>query len=135
VPHQFQQAQRIGAKGEGNLEQFFVASEVAERPDIGDEKCHAELIFGAHVAQRYATVFERKTAAAAVVIDLHDLVLECAVGDVVAEAGDSIKAFAIQRAVTEQGPDLVRKRLKSGVGLQTEVGDAHEEFAIRFDVD
>src|SRR5262249_45075369 len=94
---------------------------------------HAELIFRTDRAEVDAAIFERDAAATAVVIHLHDLVLQYAVGDVVADARSHIKTFAIQTAITDNRANLIRKRLKLWIILKTEVRDRRKEFSVRFD--
>src|SRR2546425_286924 len=70
----------------GTLENPFLAAQIAERSDVREDQRHAELVFRAHLAERDAAVFERDAAAAAVVADLHKLVLQGVVGQIVADA-------------------------------------------------
>ena len=83
------------------LKDPFLAAQVAKGSDVGDGKRDTKLIFGAHLAQRDAPVFEGKPAAISVVCDLRDLVLQRAVLDVVAHATGEIKAFAIEASVAD----------------------------------
>src|SRR6266849_7268597 len=64
---------------------FFLVPEVSEGTDVGDDEGDAELVIGSDLAEFDAAVFEGQAAAFAVVADLHKLILQRAVGDVVAD--------------------------------------------------
>ena len=105
-------------------------AEVAECADVRDDERHAELILRTDLAESDAAVFDRETAAAPVVADLHKLVLQCIVGDVVADASGGVESFAVEAAVAEESPNLIGERLQDRAGLQTEVRDGGEELAV-----
>ena len=124
---------------------MFLAAEVSEAADVGDDEGGGEAVFCADLAEVDAAVFEGEAAAVAVVADLDELALEGFVGEVVADAGSEVEAFAGEVAVADQGADLVREGLFEGdearrrseweIGLdgivvEPEVGDGGEEFAV-----
>src|SRR5580658_3073755 len=136
--------------GYERLEDFFLAAEITEGADVGDDEGGGETIFGADLAEVDAAILEGKAAAVSVIADLDELALEDLVGEIVADAGCEIEALAGQVAVTEKGADLVGKRLVKGheawrghereIGLdgvivQAEVGDGGEELAVRLDLE
>src|SRR5216683_6230557 len=121
-------------------------AEVPEGPDVRNDERETELIFRAHLPKVDAAIFDGEAAAAAVVTELNDLVLQRLVFEVVAETGNEIKAFAGFAAVTDEPANLVRKRLLEreergrqrnghvtlrGIVIQTEMGDGSEKFPIR----
>src|SRR4029077_1951318 len=95
----------------------------------------AKLIFRAYLTQGDAPVFHGNAAAAAVVADLNQLILQGAVGEVVADAGGEVEAFASFAAVADESANLVGQRLENGIGLQTEMGHSGEELAVGLDFD
>src|SRR6266704_2138139 len=120
-------------------------TEVPERPDVRNDERETELIFRAHLPKVDAAIFDGEAAAAAVVTELNDLVLQCLVFEVVAETGNEIKAFAGFTAVTDEPANLVRKRLLKreergrqrnghvtlrGIVIEAEMGDGGEKFPI-----
>src|SRR6202790_945682 len=115
-------------------EDFFLVAEISEGADISDDEGDAELIIGAHLAKLDTSIFESEAATFAVVADLHELILQRAIGDVVADAGGKVEAAPRFTAVAREQAHLIRERLKNGVGLQAEVGNGGEEFAIRLDL-
>jgi len=66
---------------------FFLTAHISKRAKVGDDEGDAELVFRADRAEVDAPVFQSDAAAATVVIDLRDLVLQDAIRDVVADAG------------------------------------------------
>src|SRR5271163_499775 len=119
---------------DGTLEDFFLVAEIAEGADVGDDEGDAELVFCADLAEGDAAVFDGEAAAVAVVADLDELVLQGLVGEIVADAGGEVEAGAGFAAIADEGAHLVGKRLKDGIGLQTEVRDGGEEFAVGLDL-
>src|SRR5467141_4824678 len=127
------------------LEDSFLMTEIPEVANVRDDEREAELILRAHLPEVDAAIFDGEAAAAAVVAELNDLILQSLVLEVVAQAGDEIKAFAGFATVADQPANLVRKRLlevtrlrrrerkiaKHRVGIQAEVGNRREKFPIR----
>ena len=124
---------------------MFLAAEITEAADVGDDEGGGEAILGAHLAEVDTAVFEGEAAAVAVVADLHELALEGLIGEVVADSGSEIESLARQVAVAEEGADLVGERLRKRhkirrrhggkVGLhrifvEAEVGDGGEKFPV-----
>src|SRR5580692_6320300 len=68
------------------LEDFFLAAEITEGADVGDDEGGGEAIFGADLAEVDAAVLESEAAAVSVVADLHELALQGLVGEVVADS-------------------------------------------------
>src|SRR5580693_3062509 len=130
------------------LEDFFLAAEVTEGADVGDDEGGGEAVFCADLAEVDAAVFEGEAAAVAVVADLDELALEGLVGEVVADAGGEIEAFASEVAVADEGANLVGERLLEGdevwrrryrkisldgIVVETEVGDGGKKFTVGLD--
>src|SRR5207342_1444255 len=93
-------------------------------------------------------VFEGEAAAVAVVADLDELALESLVGEIVADAGGEIEAFASEVAVAEEGANLVGERLLEGdevwrwryreisldgVSVEPKIRDGGEKFTVGLD--
>src|SRR5579859_6006238 len=127
------------------LEDAFLAAEITEGADVGNDEGGGKAVLRADLAEVDAAIFEGEAAAAPVVADLHELVLQGLVGEVVANPGSEIKTSARQVSVAEHGAKLVgegllkghksRRRRRGKVGLdgiviQTEMGDGGEEFAV-----
>jgi hypothetical protein len=125
----------------------FLTAEITEGADVGDDEGGGEAILGADLAEVDTAVFEGEAAAVAVVADLHELALQGLVGEVVADSGSEIEAFARQVAVAEEGADLVGERLRKrhkirrrhgrkvglhGIVVEAEIGDGREKFAVGF---
>src|SRR3989475_2460291 len=128
------------------LEDSFLVTEIPEVANVRDDEREAELILRAHLPEVDAAIFDGEATAAAVVTELNDLVLQRLVLEIVAQAGDEIKAFAGFASVADQPANLVRKRLlevnrlrrrrerkiaEHRVGIQAEVGNRGEKFPIR----
>lgn len=128
------------------LEDVFLAAEISEGADVGDDEGGGEAVFGADLAEVDAAIFEGEAAAAAVVADLHELALQDLVGEIVADTGGEIEAFTRQVSVAHQGANLVGKRLRKGdktwrryrrkigfhrIVVEAEVGEGREEFTVR----
>src|SRR5467141_682188 len=128
------------------LEDSFLMTEIPEVANVRDDEREAELILRAHLPEVDAAIFDGQATAAAVVTELNDLVLQRLVLEIVAQAGDEIKAFAGFASVADQPANLVRKRLlevnrlrrrrerkiaEHRVGIQAEVGNRGEKFPIR----
>ena len=96
------------------LEDFVLAAEITEGAYVGDDEGGGEAVFCADLAEVDAAVFEGEAAAIAVVADLDELALEGFVGEVVADAGGEVEAFASEVAVAEEGADLIGERLFEG---------------------
>src|SRR5580693_1602919 len=96
-----QRAQKTRRREE--LEDFFLAAEITEGADVGDDEGGGETIFGADLAEVDAAVFEGEAAAVSVVADLDELALEGLVGEVVADAGSEVETLAGEIAVAEEG--------------------------------
>src|SRR3989442_10040881 len=86
-------------------------------------------------SQAQAPVLECQSATSAVVADLHKLVLRDALCDVVAEPSGNVQALAVDVAVADKGPDLIRQRLENRVSIQPEVSDRGEELPVGLDFD
>jgi hypothetical protein len=65
----------------GELEDFFLAAEISEGAEVGDDEGGGETVFGADLAEVDAAVFEGEAAAVAVVADPDELALEGLVGE------------------------------------------------------
>ena len=89
------------------LKDFFLPAEVSEVADVGDDEGDAKLIVGADLAEFEAAVFEGESAAAAVVADLDELILQGVVGDVVAHTCGDVETLFCIAAVTDQGANLI----------------------------
>ena len=128
------------------LEDVFLAAEISEGADVGDDEGGGEAVFGADLAEVDAAIFEGEAAAVAVVADLDELALQDLVGEIVADAGGEIEAFARQVSVAHQGANLVGERLRKGdktwrryrrkigfdrIVVEAEVGEGGEEFTVR----
>ncbi len=109
---------------------MFLAAEVTEGADVGDDEGNAELVFGANGAEGEAAILEGNAATPAVVAELGDLILEEAAAEVVAEAEGAIPAAAVELAIADQGADLIRARLEDGAGLGGKLREGDEELAI-----
>src|SRR5690242_2694854 len=72
-------------------EDMFLAAEIPEGADVGDDEGGGEAVFGADRAEVDAAVFESEAAAATVVADLDELALEGLVGEIVADSGGEIE--------------------------------------------
>src|SRR4029077_9442578 len=116
------------------LEDFFLVAKVPEGSDVGDDESDAELIVGTHLAESNAAVLDGDAAAFAVVADLHELILQGAVGDVVADPGGDIKTAAGFAAVAHEHAHLIGERLQDGIVLQAKMSNGGEEFAIGLDL-
>src|SRR5690242_8098023 len=114
------------------LENLFLMAEISEGADVGNDEGYAELIVGAHLAEGDTAIFERQAATFSVVADLHELVLQSAIRDVVADAGDGVEAATGFAAIAEEHADLIGERLENGIVLQAKMGDGGEKFAIGF---
>src|SRR5262249_50977210 len=86
---------------------FLLSADVAERTEVGDDEGDAELIFRTDCAEGDAPIFERDAATAAVVIHVPNLVLQDAIGDVIADPRRYVESFAIEAAVTDKRADLI----------------------------
>src|SRR5258707_13286347 len=86
-------------------------AQIPESANISDDERDTELILSANLSEVDAAVFDGPTAAVAVVTELHELVLQRFVLEVVADAGDEGKALARFAAVADQSAKLVGKRL------------------------
>jgi len=81
------------------LEDVFLAAEISEGANVGDDEGGGEAIFGAYLAEVDAAVFESEAAAVSVVADLHELALQDLIGEIVANAGGEIESLARQVSV------------------------------------
>src|SRR5437879_4854459 len=112
-------------------------AQIPECADVRDDKRDSELILRAHLPEVDAPVFDGQTAAAAVITELRDLILQRFVLEVVAHPGYEVKAFARFAAVPNKRSNLVRKRLLEvrrrgrGIIVQTKVGSSDEKLSIR----
>jgi len=127
------------------LEDAFLAAEITEGADVGNDEGGGKAVLCADLAEVDAAIFEGEAAAAAIVADLHELVLQGLVGEVVANPRSEIETPARQVSVAEQGANLVREGLLKGhkskwrrhrkigfdgIVIQAEMGDGGEEFAV-----
>ena len=96
------------------LEDAFLAAEITEGADVGDDEGGGKTVFCADLAKVDAAVLEGETAAAAVVADLHELVLQGLVGEVVADTRGEIESPARQVSVAKKGANLVGEGLLKG---------------------
>ncbi len=110
-------------------------AEVSEGANVGDDEGDAELVIGADLAEFDAAVFEGEATAFAVVTDLHELILQGAIGDVVADAGDDVETATRFAAVAGEHANLIGKRLQDGIGLQAKMGNGGKKFAIGLDLE
>src|SRR5260370_29403162 len=112
-------------------------AQIPEAAEVRDEERDAKLILRAHLPEVDAAIFEGEAAAAAVVAELNDLVLQRLVFEVVADTGDEIKAFAGFAPVADERANLIRKRLlevrrhRRRIVIQAEVSSSDKEFPIR----
>src|SRR6266851_1734745 len=128
------------------LEDFFLMKEIPESADVRDDERDAELILRAHLPEVDAPIFDSEAAAAAVVTELNDLVLQRLVLEIVADTRDEIEALAGFAAVADERANLARKRLLENrkhrrrlerkiaehrIIIQAEEGSCGEEFPIR----
>src|SRR5882724_7793446 len=90
---------------------FLLVAEISEGADVGDNERDTELVLRAHLAEVDAPVFDGEAAAATVVTELRDLVLQRLVLEVVSDSGDQIKTLARFIAVADERANLARKRL------------------------
>src|SRR5690348_6606329 len=98
-------------------------AEIPEGADVGNDEGYPELIIGAYLAESKAAIFESEAAAFAIVADLHELALQGAVGDVVADASGDVEAATGFAAIAEEHADLIGERLENGIVLQPKMGD------------
>jgi len=117
------------------LKNAFLASEVTESADVGEDESDAELIFGADGAEGEAAILEGDATAGAVVAELHELVLKEAAAEVVAKAEGGVPASAVELAVSNQGADLIRAGLENRVGLGGVLREGNKELAVRLHAD
>ena len=96
------------------LENLFLPAQIPERSDVSNDQRHAKLIFRADRAERQAPVFQRDPAAGSVVADLHELILQDLLLDVIAESDRGIPPAAVHVAISDLGADLIRERLQNG---------------------
>src|SRR6266851_7901006 len=112
-------------------------AQIPEIADVRDDERNAELILRAHLPEVDAAIFDGEAAAAAVVAELNDLVLQRLVFEVVAHTGDEVKAFARFAPVAGERANLIRKRLlevrrhRRRIVIQAEVSSSNKEFPIR----
>src|SRR6266849_1884570 len=123
-----QRAQRRESKD------FFLVPEVSEGTYVGDDEGDAELVVGADLAELDAAVFEGEAAAFTVVADLHELILQGAIGDVVADPGNDVETATRFAAVAGKHANLIGKRLQDGIRLQAKMGNGGKKFAIGLDL-
>src|SRR5207245_8582159 len=119
--HSLVEVENAGLKAGATLENPFLAAQIAERSDVREDQGHAELVFRAHLAERDAAVFERDAAAAAVVADLHKLVLQGVLGQIVAVAAGGAEGLAVELPGTNEAADPARAPLQHGVRIQAAV--------------
>src|SRR5271154_3275842 len=112
------------------LENLFLAAEITEITDIGDDKGYAELVFRVDAGDVQMAILDTEAAAAAVVSDLYDLAKQLVGVEIVADAGGQVEAFAIFRAVAREQTDLIGNGLKDGVRVDTEVRDSREKVTV-----
>src|SRR5256885_16467106 len=104
--------------------------------------CNSELILRAHLPEVNAAIFDSQAAAATVVTELNDLVLQCFVLKVVADTSDEIKPLAGFASVADEPANLVgiwlledrkhRRTLQSRIAerrivIQAEIGNSGKE--------
>ena len=89
------------------LEDLFLAAEVTEAADVGDDEGDAELVVGADLAEFEAAIFESEATAAAVVAELDELILKSVVRNVIAHAGSNVESLAVFAAVSDQSANLI----------------------------
>src|ERR1700693_4822625 len=95
------------------LEHLFLAPQISERPDVSNDQSDAELVLRAHLPEGQAAILERDSAAGAIVADLHQLILQELLLQIVAEAKGSVPAAAVQVTVSHQRTNLIRERLQN----------------------
>src|SRR5438477_1066701 len=89
------------------LKNPLLTPQIPKRPDIRDNKRHAKLIVRTHLSQRDPPVLQRQPAATPVVADLHQLVLQGAIRQVVADPGSEVESFPRLRPIPDQRANLV----------------------------
>src|SRR6266705_625962 len=105
-------------------------TEISEVTYVRDDERKAKLILRAHLPEVDAAIFDGEAAAAAVVAELNDLVLQSLVLEVVAHQPANLvrkRLLEVQRL----GRRGERKIAEHRVGIQAEVGDRGEKFPIR----
>src|SRR5690349_15014305 len=95
------------------LEHFLLAPQIAEGSDVSNDQGHAELVLRAHLPESQPPVLKSQPAAGAIVADLHQLVLQQLLLDVVTEPERGVKAAAVQVSIARQQANLVRERLQN----------------------
>ena len=76
-------------------------AKIPESADISEDKRDAELIFSAHLAEVDPPVFDGQAAAIAVVAQLHNLILQSLVLEIVTDSGNKIEPLASFTAVAD----------------------------------
>src|SRR5260221_11000403 len=89
------------------LENVFVASQISKGPDVSNDQCDSELILGAALPEGQAPILERDSAAGAVVADLHQLILQKLLLEVIAEAKRGIPTATIQVPISYLRTNLI----------------------------
>src|ERR1700692_4783071 len=95
------------AVSRSHLENLLLSAQISESSNIRDDERDAKLIVGPHLPQRDAPVFDSQPATISVVTDLHQLILQRIVGDVVAYAAGDVEALAGLAAVADQSANLI----------------------------
>src|SRR6267378_7857188 len=112
------------------LEQLFLSPQISERPDVGNDQSDAELVLRAHLPEGQAAILDRDSAAGAVVADLHQLILQVLLLNVVAHAKRGVPAPAVQVAVSHQRTNLICERLQNAVVVDGEMRHRKIEILI-----
>src|SRR5229473_2729288 len=95
------------------LENLLLAPQISERSDVSNDQSDAELVLRADLPEGQAAILERDSAAGAVVADLHQLILQDPLLEVVAETKGGIPTAAVQVAVSQLRTNLIRERLQN----------------------
>src|SRR5467141_953393 len=119
-----------GASSPRPLEQLFLPPQISERPDVGNDQGDAELVLRAHLPKGQAAILDRDSAAGAVVADLHQLILQVLLLNVVAHAKRGVPAPAVQVAVSHQRANLICERLQNAVVVDGEMRHRKIEILI-----
>src|SRR5260370_23955351 len=91
------------------LENLLLAPQISERSDVSNDQSDAELVLRADLPEGQAAILESDSAAGAVVADLHQLILQDPLLEVVAETKGGIPTAAVQVPPTQRLSNPSRK--------------------------
>src|SRR5579872_3630662 len=115
----------------GKLENLLLSSQIAERADVSNDQRHAKLIFRADLTQRQAPVFQGDSAARSVVADLHELILNILLFDIVTDTEEGVPAAAVQVPISNLGANLVRDGLQNRIVVDGKMRNGEVEILHR----